>query len=105
MKNFTIREILEKIQNMALLDNRKDYREKLAEFIRMHTLRASAIADGEDPKALPNISMLVIADMGCGESYVASRLAQASDLNFISVDCLSLSRVGWKGGQPAEPFA
>lgn len=97
MKIYSVREILQKTENMALLENQKDYREKLAAFIRMHTLRVSAINDGAHPKALPNISMLVIADTGCGKTYVASRIAQASNVNFVSIDCSSLSRVGWKG--------
>lgn len=97
MNYLTASQILKRTDNLALLDNQKDYREQLAAFIRMHTMRCRSIASGVNPATLPTVSMLLIASTGSGKTFVTSRLAEAAGVSVISVDCSCLSREGWKG--------
>ena len=63
----------------------------------MHLTRVKAIENGVKPNSLPTVSMLVVAETGCGKTYVASQMAKASGVNFITIDCSTLARSGWKG--------
>ena len=97
MKSYTIDEILSRTSNLVLLENQKEYREHLAQFIRMHLLRVEAIGNGKPVASLPIISSLVIASSGTGKSFLMSEIAKAAGINVITVDCSNLSRAGWKG--------
>lgn len=97
MKHITADQILKQTDNLALLDNQKEYRKQLAAFIRMHTMRVRRLSEGAAPAALPTVSMFVVASTGSGKTYVTSRIAEAADVNVITIDCSSLSREGWRG--------
>ena len=97
MKSYTIDEILSRTSNLVLLENQKEYREHLVQFIRMHLLRVEAIGNGKPVASLPIISSLVIASSGTGKSFLMSEIAKAAGINVITVDCSNLSRAGWKG--------
>lgn len=97
MENITTKEILSRVDFLAPLESQKEYRQEIASFIRMHLTRIKAIENGVKPHSLPLVSMLVIAETGCGKTYVASQMAKASGVNFITIDCSTLARAGWKG--------
>ena len=97
MKSYTIDEILSRTSNLVLLENQKEYREHLVQFIRMHLLRVEAIGNGKPVASLPIISSLVIASSGTGKSFLMSEIAKAAEINVITVNCSNLSRAGWKG--------
>lgn len=97
MKHITADQILKQTENLALLDNQKEYRKQLAAFIRMHTMRVRRLSEGAAPAALPTVSMFVVASTGSGKTYVTSRIAEAAGVNIITIDCSSLSREGWRG--------
>ena len=97
MKNVTTAEILKNAQNLAPLESQKEYRQRIAEFLRMHTARVAALDSGISPSALPVNSMLILAQTGCGKTYTATRLAEAAGVDLITVDCSSLTLSGYKG--------
>ncbi len=97
MENITTKDILNRVDFLAPLESQEQYRQEMASFIRMHLTRVKAIENGVKPNTLPTVSMLVIAETGCGKTYVASQMAKASGVNFITIDCSALSRAGWKG--------
>ena len=97
MYDITIQEILAKTENLALLESQKEYRDQIATFIRMHKTRVKAIGQGMSPSSLPYVSMLVIAGTGCGKTYVSTRVAEAADVNLITIDCSTLTQSGFKG--------
>ena len=97
MENLTTKEILSRVDFLAPLESQTEYRQEIASFIRMHLTRVKAIENGVKPHSLPLVSMLVIAETGCGKTYVASQMAKASGVNFITIDCSTLARAGWKG--------
>lgn len=96
-KNITVDSILQGAVNLAPLESQKEYRRRMAEFIRMHTARVAALDSGISPSALPHNSMMVIAHTGCGKTYTATRLAEAAGVKLITVDCSGLTRAGFKG--------
>lgn len=97
MKNITAAEIRHNATNLAPLESQKDYRHRLSEFIRMHTTRVAALDSGLPLSSVPGNSMLILARTGCGKSYTAARLAEAAGVEFITIDCSSLTRAGYKG--------
>lgn len=97
MEPYTVREILERAAFLAPLESQREYRERFAAFLRMHMVRNKAMDEGVSADALPANSMMVIAQSGCGKSYTAKQLARAADVEFITVDCSTLARTGWKG--------
>ncbi len=97
MENITTKEMLKRVDFLAPLESQKEYRQEMANFIQMHLTRVKAIDGGVKPHSLPLVSMLVIAETGCGKTYVASQMAKASGVNFITIDCSTLARAGWKG--------
>lgn len=97
MENITAAEIRRNATNLAPLESQREYRHRLSEFIRMHTARVNAMDNGISRSALPGNSMLILARTGCGKSYTAARLAEAAGVEFITIDCSSLTRAGYKG--------
>lgn len=97
MKNITAAEIRRNAANLAPLESQKEYRHRISEFIRMHTARVAALDSGISPSAVPGNSMLILARTGSGKSYTAARLAEAAGVEFITIDCSSLTRSGYKG--------
>ena len=97
MENITTKDILNRVDFLAPLESQEQYRQEMASFIRMHLTRVKAIENGVKPYSLPTVSMLIVAETGCGKTYVASQMAKASGVNFITIDCSTLARSGWKG--------
>lgn len=84
-------------ENLAPLESQKEYRHRIANFIRMHTARLRALDSGVSFSALPVNSMMIIAQTGCGKSYTAARLCEAAGVELVTIDCSTLTRSGWKG--------
>ena len=97
MKMLSAADICRYAENLAPLESQKEYRHRIANFIRMHTARLRALDSGVSFSALPINSMMIIAQTGCGKSYTAARLCEAAGVELITIDCSSLTRAGWKG--------
>jgi len=95
MKSMTTKRIIENATGLALLESKREYREKAASFIVAHKKRASVIRNGKNN--IPPLSMLVVGPTGVGKTYVFYQLAKTVDVKIVVIDCSSLSRVGWKG--------
>lgn len=97
MKMLSAAEICRYVENLAPLESQKEYRQRIANFIRMHTARLRALDNGVSFSALPVNSMMIIAQTGCGKSYTAARLCEAAGVELVTIDCSTLTRSGWKG--------
>jgi len=97
MKMLSAAEICRYAENLAPLESQKEYRQRLATFIRMHLARLRALDNGVSFSALPINSMMIIAQTGCGKSYTAARLCEAAGVELVTIDCSTLTRSGWKG--------
>ena len=97
MKMLSATDICRGAENLAPLESQREYRQRIAAFIRMHTARLRAMDNGVSFSALPINSMLIIAQTGCGKSYTAARLCEAAGVELVTIDCSTLTRSGWKG--------
>ena len=97
MEMLSVANICRGAEHLTPLESQREYRQRIAAFIRMHTARLRAMDNGVSFSALPINSMLIIAQTGCGKSYTAARLCESAGVELVTIDCSTLTKSGYKG--------
>ena len=90
------------LQTIAPLPSQEGYARALASIFSMHIHRNELIDDGLSPDELPAPSAIVVAPTGQGKTYLLRKMAEALELNVITVDCSTLVAEGFKGASLSE---
>lgn len=85
------------MRTVAPLPCQKAYLKQLASIMSFHIHRNHLMDEGYLVDDLPPMSAIVIAPTGQGKTFLLRKMAEAIDLNLITVDCSTLAAEGWKG--------
>lgn len=102
----TTAQILEKVKgHVAPLPSQGEYMKNLAGLLAMHINRNLLIESGYAPDELPVPSAIVVAPTGQGKTFLLRKMAQAMNLNLITVDCSTLVGESYKGVSLSQRIA
>ena len=91
-------DIFERTRKMvAPLPCQEEYLRQLASILSFHIHRNHLIDEGYLTDDLPPMSAIVVAPTGQGKTFLLRKMAEAAELNLITIDCSTLAAEGWKG--------
>lgn len=97
-KTLTGEEIFKRtMRNVAPLPCQEAYLRQLASILSFHIHRNHLLDEGYLTDDLPNMSAIVVAPTGQGKTFLLRKVAEAAELNLITIDCSTLAAEGWKG--------
>lgn len=98
-------EIIERAKEKIIpLNSQQETVHNLAALLSLHLKKLNAMENGVEADFLPTFSELIIAPTGSGKTYLISKLAEAVDLPFYTIDCSMLTMSGYKGLNLSEAF-
>lgn len=92
---YTHQEIKEYLDRYVV--GQEDAKDQLSIIGYLWSLSLLAMKQGVRRESLPNLSSMLIGPTGCGKTYLAEKLADFFNIDFLHIDCTNLTSEGWAG--------
>ena len=92
---FSTEEIIERAKEKIIpLNSQQETINNITALLSLHLKKLNALENGAETDFLPTLSELIIAPTGSGKTYLISKLAEAANLPFYTIDCSMLLASG-----------